>query len=706
MSYRAFVVCLVSLLFADAVAAQINVAQGKPIIDGSGSWDGGVVGEGAPFNGGQFPARLAVDGNTNETEGAPNSQWLGREQTLMEYFTLDLEQPIEIDRINLYNTHNRQFNDRGTNEFVIFAADDVDDSNQLIDPIPFLSGELADVSGQNFITPEEFTFPAFTTRYLMFQALTAHDAFNNNVGLNEIEVFAAGNFESPNLALGKPVISNTGSLDGFPASAVTDGSRDDAPGNYWLGRDGIPDNFVLDLEREVDIQEILLRNTHNGTFHDRGTQDFTIFASTGIDGGNNLVNPVEILSSSLYNTTGVSPSFENVFTAENGLTTGPARYLAFQPIDGTYFNGNIGLNEIEVYEEVRHEPTEPPRYNDNIALNKPIVDGSSSWNQQAFDGGDFPAQFAVDGSIADHSAVPSQHWLASEFCPGPDCIDGPDAEAYFTVDLGDLYRIDEITLRNTHNRQFNDRGTEEFVIFGAQEVDASGALIDPVPILSGELARTDGQAPIDPESFTTENGLAPESDFRYLRFQALSHYTSDTNGGAGLNEFEVYGRLVSDLGGGGDFDGDGEYTCADIDALYGGISTGDTAFDLTGDDAVDDGDVDAWLTEAGEAKGFSGPIRRGDADLNGLVDAQDLNTLGINWQSDTLTSWCQADFNHDGVADAADLNFTGINWQSDITAPGAANAVPEPAGLAWVMFATLAIWVSAGIQRTKSRFGP
>jgi hypothetical protein len=231
------------------------------------------------------------------------------------------------------------------------------------------------------------------------------------------------------------------------------------------------------------------------------------------------------------------------------------------------------------------------------------------------------------------------------------------------------------------------------VIFGAQEVDASGALIDPVPILAGELARTDGQAPISAESFTTENGLPSNADFRYLRFQALSHYSSDTNGGAGLNEIEVFGRLVSELDGGGDFDGDGEYTCTDIDGLYGALSTGDTAFDLTGDDIVDDADVDAWLAEAGEAKGFSEAIRPGDADLNGIVNAQDLNVLALNWQADTLTSWCQADFNHDGIGNAADLNDTGINWQSDIRAPEAGSAVPEPSTLALLLFTTLAICV-------------
>ena len=552
--FQRLIFCLAALVaFSSTSISQVNVARQSAIIDGSGAWNQEA------FSGGLFPAFNAIDGAVNEGDNE-NTMWLGREGLLDEYFTMDFGTPVEFDTINLYNTHNRQFNDRGTNEFVIFTADEIDENRQLIDQEVLFSGELFDVSGQNPIIGEEFEFEPVTAQYLKFQALTStYD--NNNVGLNEIEVFATGDFESPNKALGKPIISGSGSWDGgeigvgapfdggtFPATAVTDGSRDDAPGNYWLGREGVPDNFVLDLEREIDIQQITLRNTHNNTSHDRGTQDFEIYASNEVDGDNQLVNPVSILSSSLYNTTGVTPSFANVFTADNGLDTTTARYLLFQPQDGTYFNDNVGLNEIEVYEEVISEPTEPPRYNENVALNKPIIDGSGSWNQLANDDPEaqFPARFVTDGSIADHSAAPSQHWLASEFCPGPECVDGPEAEAYFTLDLGDVYRVDEIALRNTHNRQFNDRGTEEFAIFGSQEVDEDGQLIDPVTIVAGELARTDGMSPIPPEYFTADEGLAV-SDVRYLRFQALTFYsTPETgdNGGAGLNEIEVYLSLI------------------------------------------------------------------------------------------------------------------------------------------------------------------
>jgi hypothetical protein len=70
--------------------SQVNVALNKPAINGSGSWNGGVVGVGAPFNGGQFPASRTTDGNTSEPDNGALSYWLGRQGTAPEFFTLDL----------------------------------------------------------------------------------------------------------------------------------------------------------------------------------------------------------------------------------------------------------------------------------------------------------------------------------------------------------------------------------------------------------------------------------------------------------------------------------------------------------------------------------------------------------------------------------------------------------------------------------------
>jgi hypothetical protein len=135
----------------------------------------------------------------------------------------------------------------------------------------------------------------------------------------------------------------------FPATAVTDGSLTDSDATIWLGREGVADEyFTLDLGQSINIQEILLRNTTNREFADRGTMDFRIMAANSVDGANELVNPVQILSGKLPNSAGISPQLETVFTADNGLATTNARYLRFETLSGTYFNDNVGLNEIEV----------------------------------------------------------------------------------------------------------------------------------------------------------------------------------------------------------------------------------------------------------------------------------------------------------------------------------------------------------------------
>jgi hypothetical protein len=68
---------------------------------------------------------------------------------------------------------------------------------------------------------------------------------------------------------------------------------------------------------------------------------------------------------------------------------------------------------------------------------------------------------------------------------------------------------------------------------------------------------------------------------------------------------------------------------------------------------VTDADVDIVLNSNG--------WRRGDVDLNGVVDAADLNTLGINWYQEGK-GWADGDFNGDGIVNASDLNDLGISF--------------------------------------------
>ena len=126
----------------------------------------------------------------------------------------------------------------------------------------------------------------------------------------------------------------------------------------------------------------------------------------------------------------------------------------------------------------------------------------------------------------------------------------------------------------------------------------------------------------------------------------------------------------------GDFDDNGLYNCADVDALTADIAAGNNtlSFDLTDDGAVTTADLDAWLLEAGEENiGPGQAYLLGDADLNGAVDVSDFNI----WNGSKFTNvdaWCQADFNADGVADVGDFNI----WNGNKFTSSDTVAVPEP----------------------------
>lgn len=144
-----------------------------------------------------------------------------------------------------------------------------------------------------------------------------------------------------------------------------------------------------------------------------------------------------------------------------------------------------------------------------------------------------------------------------------------------------------------------------------------------------------------------------------------------------IYNWKVEGPAVPGGGGDGDFNDDTFYDCADVDALTTEIAIGgmDLDFDMNGDGAIDGGDLDAWLTEAGAVNNASGgPHLLGDANLDGVVDVGDFNV----WNSNKFTNnsnWCSGDFNADGVIDVGDFNAWNAN---KFTSSDAAAAVPEP----------------------------
>ena len=135
----------------------------------------------------------------------------------------------------------------------------------------------------------------------------------------------------------------------------------------------------------------------------------------------------------------------------------------------------------------------------------------------------------------------------------------------------------------------------------------------------------------------------------------------------------------------GDFDGDGDFACADVDALVQAIVSGenDDFYDLTGEGIVNNSDLSEWLALAGDAELASGnPYQVGDANLDGVVDGLDF----IVWNDSKFTStaaWCQGDFNASGTVDGSDY----VLWNGNKFTSADLHAVPEPATWMGALFA-------------------
>ncbi len=114
----------------------------------------------------------------------------------------------------------------------------------------------------------------------------------------------------------------------------------------------------------------------------------------------------------------------------------------------------------------------------------------------------------------------------------------------------------------------------------------------------------------------------------------------------------------------GDFTLDDEVNASDLTILCGAIQSGvsHTLFDLDrSGGAADMDDMSVLLNSLGTVPG--------DSNLDGRVDATDLNNVGIHWlEEGGHLGWGSGDFTCDGRVDAADLNQVGINWQFGVPA--------------------------------------
>ena len=179
-------------------------------------------------------------------------------------------------------------------------------------------------------------------------------------------------------------------------------------------------------------------------------------------------------------------------------------------------------------------PAVSARAQTNLALGKPVIDFSNQYGNSP----DFAAQHVTDGSTADLFA--RSYWITD---------DNAGVGAFFTLDLQSIFQINELDLLNTHNAEYENRGTGSFSIYAANSLVAgTNQLSGGQLILTGTLTDSHtlggsgGAIPVD--QFTAANGLSV-GNYRYLQFvvDTLPAYAQGSNA-AGLNEIQVYGAAI------------------------------------------------------------------------------------------------------------------------------------------------------------------
>ena len=141
-------ILVTAVSFSGTAKAAINIANGAPVIGGSGDWDFG------PFNSGLFPTHHVTNGvnaNPDNNVGAihenfnDGSYWLGQEGQPTGHFVIDLGTASRIGLIELINTRNGNARDRGTGTFEIYASNQVASGAfgmDLVSAVQIVSGAL------------------------------------------------------------------------------------------------------------------------------------------------------------------------------------------------------------------------------------------------------------------------------------------------------------------------------------------------------------------------------------------------------------------------------------------------------------------------------------------------------------------------------------------------------------------------------------
>jgi hypothetical protein len=192
-------------LAAGTANAQIQVTlTPAAVIGGSGSFGPNFFNSG-PFAAGNVfdnQAALTIPEDDQFAGDADGGYWLGKEGDTPEFFVVDLGAAFPVTSVDLYNTHNAFYNDRGTLNFQIFGSNTIaplvsgepgSGGFDLVAPTLLTSGTLIfETLANDPLDPQTFALAGGTFQYLRFESLTAAPGAGgfSGVGLNEMKVFA------------------------------------------------------------------------------------------------------------------------------------------------------------------------------------------------------------------------------------------------------------------------------------------------------------------------------------------------------------------------------------------------------------------------------------------------------------------------------------------------------------------------------------
>ncbi|MFD4525657.1 CARDB domain-containing protein [Streptomyces sp. NPDC058470] len=288
----------------------------------------------------------------------------------------------------------------------------------------------------------------------------------------------------PNLALGKSA-TTSGSLSGYPATNVTDGSQQ----SYWEGPAGsFPQWIRVDLGGTVEANQVVLKlpttwEARTETLSVEGSTDGSTFTSLAGSAARRF-----------------DPAGANTVTLD--FTARSVRHVRVQVSANTGWNA-AQLSEVEVYgTDGGGEPEEPPVDGTNLSLNKPIEASSTVQS--------FVATNANDGQVG-------TYWESN------------GQPATLTTKLGANADLSGITVKLNPNAAWATR-TQNIQVLG-REQSASG------------FTSVKAAADYTFNPATNANSVTIPVSGRYADVQL--RFTSNSSGyGAQVAEFEVIGAAA------------------------------------------------------------------------------------------------------------------------------------------------------------------